>query len=85
MTGSIHTDVYRHLIGRLVEARNAAGLTQQTLADRLGKSQSYVAKVEGFERRLDVVEFLAMARAVGADPIPMVSEAAARLKNRGER
>jgi transcriptional regulator with XRE-family HTH domain len=75
VTGSIHTDTYRRLIGALVEARNAAGLTQQALANRLGKPQSYVAKVEGFERRLDVVEFLVMAREIGADPAPMFEAA----------
>ena len=63
---------YREMIARLVEARGEAGLTQQTLADRLGRPQSYVAKVEGFERRLDVIEFLEMAREIGVDPIPMI-------------
>ncbi|MEM7120550.1 MAG: helix-turn-helix transcriptional regulator [Pseudomonadota bacterium] len=79
MTGSIHTDLYRGLIRKLVEARNAAGLTQQTLADRLGKPQSYVAKVEGYERRVDVVEFLELAREIGVDPLPMLDEALKKL------
>lgn len=75
MPSSIHTDAYRALIDRLVAARTKAGLTQQAVADRLGKPQSYVAKVEGLERRLDVIEFLTMACAVGLDPITAIKSA----------
>ena len=48
--------------------RLTAGLTQQQVADRLGRPQSFVAKVEGCERRLDVVEFVNLCRALGVDP-----------------
>ena len=85
MTRSIHSETYRELIGRLAEARAAAGLTQQALADRLGRPQSYVAKVEVFERRLDVIEFLEMARGIGVDPIPLVRKAGATLDAADER
>ncbi len=74
MTSSIHVGTYRRLICRLAEARRAAGLTQQALGDRLGRPQSYVAKVEGFERRLDVLEYLVMAREIGVDPLPLIRE-----------
>jgi transcriptional regulator with XRE-family HTH domain len=53
----------------MVRARQGAQLTQHQLARRLKKPQSFVAKYEGGERRLDVVEFLAIARALGADPV----------------
>jgi transcriptional regulator with XRE-family HTH domain len=56
----------------LIAARKKAGLTQQDVADRLGRPQSFVAKYEGGERRLDVVEFLQVAAALGADPARMV-------------
>lgn len=52
----------------MIEARTDAGLTQQYVADQLGKPQSFVAKVEGGERRLDVVEFIEICDAVKADP-----------------
>lgn len=68
VTRSIHSDQYRMLTALLVEARRSAGLTQQQVADRLGKPQSYVAKVEGNERRIDVVEFIALAKALDVDP-----------------
>mgnify|MGYP000978705355 CR=1 FL=1 len=68
MPRSIHTDEYRALTAILLEARQNAGLTQQEVANRLGKPQSYVAKVEGAERRIDLVEFIALAKAIGSDP-----------------
>jgi len=34
----------------------------------LGKPQSFVAKYEGGERRLDVVEFATIAKLLKADP-----------------
>lgn len=49
-------------------AREAAGVTQQELARRLGKPQSYVSKAEMGERRLDVVEFLHFMRAIEGEP-----------------
>jgi transcriptional regulator with XRE-family HTH domain len=52
--------------------RDRAGLTQQQLAKRLGRPQSFVAKYEGGERRLDIVEFLAISRTIGADPIQLL-------------
>jgi transcriptional regulator with XRE-family HTH domain len=51
----------------MVKARKAAGLTQHELADRLHKPQSFVAKYEGGERRIDVVEFLTVCQAIGVD------------------
>ncbi len=56
------------LTAALVEARRSSGMTQQQVADRLGRPQSYVAKIEGSERRLDVIEFIEFARAIGAEP-----------------
>lgn len=75
MPSSIHSTVYRELIEFLIEARNSAGLNQQTVADSLGRPQSYLAKVEGFERRLDVVEYLEFAKAVEANPISAIKTA----------
>lgn len=68
MTRSIYSEPHKALVECLIQARHDAGLRQEDLADRLGKPQSFVSKVERGERRLDLVEFLIMARAVGADP-----------------
>jgi transcriptional regulator with XRE-family HTH domain len=59
-------------LARLVEARKKAGITQTQLAVKLGRPQSFVAKYEGRERRLDVAEYMAIARALGADPFKML-------------
>lgn len=56
MRKTVHTTAHLALRKALLAARKAAGLTQQGLADRLGKPQSFVAKFEAGERRLDVVE-----------------------------
>ncbi|HEY2528198.1 MAG TPA: hypothetical protein VGJ20_09670 [Xanthobacteraceae bacterium] len=42
------------------------------MAKRLGKPQSFVAKYEGGERRVDVVEFIAICRTISADPIKLL-------------
>lgn len=63
----LRSSEHRALRGLLVAARRKAKLTQVDLAKRLGKPQSFVAKYEGGERRLDVVEFLAVSKALGAD------------------
>ena len=56
MSPSIHQKDYKQIINRLREARIAAELTQVEAADKLGKPQSYVSKIELGERRLDVAE-----------------------------
>jgi transcriptional regulator with XRE-family HTH domain len=56
----------------MIEARDNAGLTQVQLATRLGKHQSFVAKYEGGERRIDVIEFIAIARSIGTDPVGLL-------------
>jgi transcriptional regulator with XRE-family HTH domain len=64
----IHTERHRRLCALLKAKRNAAGLTQTVLAERLGKPPSYVAKYELGDRRLDVLEFLDLAAAIGFNP-----------------
>jgi len=49
----------------LVRARKAARVTQASLAETHGRPQSFVAKHESGERRLDAAEFIGVARAIG--------------------
>jgi transcriptional regulator with XRE-family HTH domain len=65
---SIYTDRHRKLCELLRKQRKAAGLTQTILAERLGKPPSYVAKYEGGDRRLDILELIDVAAAIGFDP-----------------
>src|SRR5262245_51235890 len=61
------TGNYERFRRLLVEARKAAGLTQVELSTKLSRPQSYVSKYERGERRLDVIEFLDVARVLGID------------------
>jgi transcriptional regulator with XRE-family HTH domain len=67
MPKSLFSREYGRFCAALVAERRAAGLTQADLAGRLRKPQSYVSKYENGERRLDVIEFLHIAAAVGFD------------------
>lgn len=64
MVRSVFTPEYKYLVHLLVQARAEAGITQAELAGRLAQPQSYVSKYEHCERRLDVAELLAIARAL---------------------
>lgn len=59
---------HRLLIELLVSAREEAELTQRDLADRLKRPHSFVGRIEAGERRVDVIEFIEIARVLGADP-----------------
>lgn len=72
MEKSLKSAEYGRLIGLLVATRHKAGIRQQALAKKLRKPQSFIAKYEGGERRLDVVEFIAIAEALGADPLKLL-------------
>jgi len=64
---SLHTPQYAKYVAVLIDARNRVGITQHQLAKRLGKPQSFVSKYERSERRLDVPEFIAVAKAIGVN------------------
>ena len=65
---AIYSDEYERFLDCLIAARKSADLTQQVLAKKLKKPQSFVSKYERRERRLDVIEFLKIAEAIGEDP-----------------
>lgn len=77
---TIYTTAYRSVLDSLIEARKVAGLTQQEVADRLKKPQSYIAKVENAERRLDLIEFVTLSIALDIDPAPLVRGLRTKLK-----
>jgi transcriptional regulator with XRE-family HTH domain len=81
---SVHSPDQAAFCELLVGARKAAGLTQHALAVRLKKPQSFVAKYEGGERRIDVVEFVAIARALDADPIKLMAAFVRRKSKIGD-
>lgn len=70
---SEYPELYERFVRLLVEEREARGLTQSEVARRLSKPPSTVWKYENSELRLDVIEFIALARAVGFDPLELMS------------
>jgi transcriptional regulator with XRE-family HTH domain len=64
---------YKALIGLLVARRQAAAMTQSDLAARLGKSQSFVARLESGQRRITVVEFMMLAKILRFDSYKVIS------------
>lgn len=74
MPKSIHSELDDKLREALRAARQEAGLTQTQLAERLHRPQSFVAKYEGGERRLDVVEYIEVCDAIGVDPAMIINQ-----------
>ncbi len=62
MPKTIHTSEYLKITDRLKQARLDSGLTQEEVALRIKKPQSYVSKVEAGEQRIDVVELKSFAK-----------------------
>lgn len=71
---SIYSQTYRALLMRITQARKGAGITQADLAEQMGKPQSFISKMESGERRIDVVEFLQVARLIGFDPCALIQD-----------
>jgi transcriptional regulator with XRE-family HTH domain len=65
LSKSLGSPRHKALIALLVEKREAAGLTQAQLAEKLGEYQSFVARLESGQRRVDVVEFIEFADLLG--------------------
>ena len=74
MSKTLRTPRQREFQRLLVETRTCHNLTQADVAGRLGKPQSFVAKYENGERKLDVVEYCDVVRALGGDPVALLAE-----------
>ncbi|WP_161810182.1 helix-turn-helix domain-containing protein [Steroidobacter agaridevorans] len=77
---SLRSPAHVRLLELLLAAREKAGLTQQQLADRLGKPQSFISKYEGGERRIDVIEFIAIADALDIDASRAIRDVRAKYR-----
>ena len=76
-----YDDAYRELREILINARRSAGLSQEKLAAKLGRAQTFVSKIELGERRLDLIELLVWADALSVD----VGEIVHRLQKKVRR
>ena len=79
MKKSIHTGEYATVTSLLIEIRKSAGITQVQLAKLLGKSQSFVSKVERGENRLDVIQLRTILHTLGTTLAAFVEELEQRL------
>lgn len=64
---------YRKVLATLVEARKSAGLSQADVAVILSKPQQFVSRYELGERRLDVIEYVDIAAALGLDGLALLT------------
>ena len=67
-------EAYKKFRELMVDARKTAGLTQAELSAKLKRPQSFVSKYERGERRLDVVEFADVAKALDVDPAKFLAK-----------
>ena len=74
MRPSIRSTRYRRLRALLRAARRNRGVTQAEVAQALGQPQSFMSKFESGERRLDVMEFIDLCKALGVDPRVVVAK-----------
>jgi len=78
MAKGLHDERYRRLIERLVARRKELGFTQQAVADKIGMHQQNVSRFETGERRLDAVELVDVAAALGLDATDLIRDVPAR-------
>lgn len=73
---------HKALIELLIAKRVAVGMTQEDLAKKLGEYQSFVARLESGQRRVDVVELMKIADVLGFDPAKMIGTLRRRISGR---
>ena len=74
MPRDLNSPRYKALRELMRRARKESGMSQAQVAKSLRRPQSYVADFERRERRIDVVEYLALAEAIGFDPQAILGE-----------
>ena len=72
MTKTIYTEAQAALCEAITVARKDAGLSQMEMAAKLNCHQSMIARVESGQRRIDVIELIIIARAIGVDPYEII-------------
>ena len=65
----------------IINKRKAAGIRQIPLAKKLKRSQTWIARIETGDRRIDVIELIDLADAIGFDAPAIVAE----LSEKGEK
>ena len=76
MASELHDPRYRRLMGLLVQARKAKGLTQRDLATISGRTQQYIGKYEKCDREIGIFEVMDMAAHLNVDGFDLARHAA---------
>jgi transcriptional regulator with XRE-family HTH domain len=79
MPKSMFSAEYRCLIGLIAIIRKESGFTQMQLATAIGKPQSFVSKIENGERRMDLIEMIAIADALDVQPSEILRRLEAQI------
>jgi transcriptional regulator with XRE-family HTH domain len=82
MLKSLRTHQNKIFLAELRDRREALGLRQADLAERLGESQVTISRVENGERRLDVIELRAWLRALRIGFVPFLRQLDRKLNER---
>lgn len=56
MATSIYSNDHKFIVEQLKKARLEAKLDQKTVAELIGRTQSYVSKIESGQRKIDIVQ-----------------------------
>lgn len=75
----MHNSAADILAVAVVELRKAAGLSQRQMAAKLGREQNFVTRIETGQRRLDLIDWIAICRVCGTDPESEVSKLIRRI------
>jgi len=67
MAKSLHSKRQQVLVAAIAEQRRAKGLSQAQVAKALGRHQPFIANIESGERRVDLLELLALADLIELD------------------
>lgn len=62
------------LVALIRKKRELAGLTQTDVANALGEHQSFIARIESGQRRIDVIEYLTIAEVIGFDAADVLTQ-----------
>lgn len=81
MAKSIFTDEHKRFVNALRAVRETKGITQVQLSARLQRNQSYISNIERGQRRLDVIEFMHIAAALGRNPDELFAAITRSLKS----
>lgn len=82
MAKSVYSRDYIVFLQHLRRAREESGLTQREVAEKLGRSQSFVAKCEQGHNRVDVAQLVEFCRALGVPLVRFMESYSAALEDK---